>query len=94
MVFIGHPNWWYTVPMAALSFVEAYDFSGKTIVPFVNHGIGGLSGTIRDLSAALPDDMTILEPICVYRPEVDDAQSLVQAWVRELDIKTHKECKA
>ena len=62
IVFLGFPNWWYTLPMPVLTFVEEYDWSGKTVVPFVTHGTGGLSSTIRDLTAALPEDVTILEP--------------------------------
>ena len=87
IVFLGFPNWWYTLPMPVLTFVEEYDWSGKTVVPFVTHGTGGLSGTIRDLTAALPEDVTILEPIGVYRPEVDDSQTAVQAWIAGLDLE-------
>ena len=87
IVFLGFPNWWYTLPMPVLTFVEEYDWSGKTVVPFVTHGTGGLSSTIRDLTAALPEDVTILEPIGVYRPEVDDSQTAVQAWIAGLDLE-------
>ena len=87
IVFLGFPNWWYTLPMPVLTFVEEYDWSGKTVVPFVTHGTGGLSGTIRDLTAALPEDVTILEPIGVYRPEVDASQSAVQEWIAGLDLE-------
>lgn len=87
IVFLGFPNWWYTLPMPVLTFVEEYDWSGKTVVPFVTHGTGGLSSTIRDLTAALPEDVTILEPIGVYRPEVDDSQSAVQEWIAGLDLE-------
>lgn len=87
IVFLGFPNWWYTLPMPVLTFVEEYDWSGKTVAPFVTHGTGGLSGTIRDLTAALPEDVTILDPIGVYRPEVDDSQSAVQAWIAGLDLE-------
>ena len=87
IVFLGFPNWWYTLPMPVLTFVEEYDWSGKTVVPFVTHGTGGLSGTIRDLTAALPEDVTILDPIGVYRPEVDASQSAVQAWIAGLDLE-------
>lgn len=86
IVFLGFPNWWYTLPMPVLTFVEEYEWSGKTVVPFVTHGTGGLSSTIRDLTAALPEDVTILESIGVYRPEVDDSQSAVQEWIDNLDI--------
>ena len=87
IVFLGFPNWWYTLPMPVLTFVEEYDWSGKTVVPFVTHGTGGLSSTIRDLTAALPEDVTILDPIGVYRPEVDDSQPAVQAWIVGLDLE-------
>lgn len=87
IVFLGFPNWWYTLPMPVLTFVEEYDWSGKTVVPFVTHGTGGLSGTIRDLTAALPEDVTILEPIGVYRPDVDDSQPAVQAWIAGLNLE-------
>ena len=86
IVFIGFPNWWYTLPMAVLSFVDEYDFSGKTIVPFCTHGTGGLSSTIRDLTAVLPDDVTILDAIGVYRPDVDSSRPAVQEWIAGLDL--------
>ena len=70
--------------MAIHSFLEEYDFSGKTIVPFVTHGTGGLAGTIEDITAALPDSVTILEPIGVYRPEVDEEQPDVNEWLDSL----------
>lgn len=86
VVFIGFPNWWYTLPMPVLSFVDEYDFSGKTVVPFCTHGTGGLSGTIRDLTAALPDDVTILDAIGVYRPDVDSSRPAVQDWIKKLNL--------
>lgn len=85
IVFIGFPNWWYTLPMPVLSFVEEYDFSGKTIVPFCTHGTGGLSNTIQDLTAALPDDVTILDAIGIYRPDVDSSRPAIQEWIAGLD---------
>ena len=86
IVFIGFPNWWYTLPMAVLSFMDEYDFSGKTIVPFCTHGTGGLSSTIRDLTAALPDDVTILAARGVYCPDVDSSRPAVQEWIAGLDL--------
>lgn len=86
IVFIGFPNWWYTLPMAILSFVDEYDFSGKTIVPFCTHGTGGLSSTIRDLTAALPDDVTMLDTIGIYRPDVDSSRPAVQEWLEGLNL--------
>lgn len=87
IVFLGFPNWWYTLPMPVLTFVDEYDWSGKTVVPFVTHGTGGLSSTIRDLTAALPEDVTILDAIGVYRPEVAGAQGDIIAWLDTLNLE-------
>lgn len=38
VIFLGYPNWWASVPMPIASFLEEYDFAGKTIVPFCSHG--------------------------------------------------------
>lgn len=86
IVFLGFPNWWYTLPMPVLSFVEEYDWSGKTVIPFVTHGTGGLSATVRDLTAALPEDATVLDPIGVYRLDVPHAQSDIQSWIAALEL--------
>ena len=87
IVFLGFPNWWYTVPIAVHSFLEEYDFSGKTVVPFVTHGTGGLSSTVSDVTAALPDSATVLEPVGVYRPEVDGSRPIIQEWLGRLGLE-------
>ena len=87
IIFLGFPNWWYTIPMAVHTFLEEYDFSGKTIIPFVTHGTGGLSNTINDLTNSLDETVTILEPIGIYRLDVDDSHSAIQQWLTSLDIK-------
>lgn len=87
IVFLGFPNWWYTLPMPVLSFVEEYEWSGKTVVPFVTHGTGGLSSTIRDLTAALPGDTVVLDPIGVYRADIPQAQAVVRSWIEDLNLE-------
>lgn len=84
VIFLGFPNWWYTCPMAVFTFVESYDLSGKTIIPFCTHGTGGLLRTIRDLKNLLPENCEVLEPIGVYRPEVKNSKSKVLDWLRKL----------
>ena len=72
--------------MAIHSFIEEYDFAGKTVIPFVTHGTGGLASTIRDITAELPDS-EILEPIGVYRPEVDSSKPDVDAWLNSIGFE-------
>ena len=84
VIFLGFPNWWYTCPMAVFTFVESYDLSGKTIIPFCTHGTGGLSRTIRDLKKLLPANCEVLEAIGVYRPEVKNSKNRVLDWLKKL----------
>ncbi len=87
VVFLGFPNWWYTAPMAIFSFIEEYDFSGKAVVPFCAHGTGGLASSIEDITAALPDSAEVLEPIGVYRPDIDSAQPVINEWLERLGFE-------
>lgn len=55
IIFVGSPNWWGTITPQVSSFLESYDLSGKTIIPFVTHGGGGVQNTVRDLTAQCKD---------------------------------------
>ena len=44
VIFIGYPNWWGTIPMAEFTFLEEYNFSGKTIIPFCTHANTSTAG--------------------------------------------------
>lgn len=48
-VFIGFPIWWYVAPRIISTFMESYDFSGKTIVPFATSGGSGMGRTAETL---------------------------------------------
>lgn len=53
-VFLGFPIWWYTAPRIIRTFLESYDFSGKTIILFATSGGSGLGKTAKELSASCP----------------------------------------
>lgn len=48
-VFIGFPIWWYVAPHIINTFVESYDFTGKTLVPFATSGGSGMGNTVDEL---------------------------------------------
>jgi flavodoxin len=85
VVFIGYPIWWYTMPMAVYTFVEEYDLSGKTIVPFCTHGGSRLSGTVEELQRLLPKS-TVLSGFEVYGERAADAEADVKAWIKNLGL--------
>lgn len=86
IVFLGFPNWWYSCPMAILTFIEEYDLSGKTIIPFCSHGTGGFAASLRNIGNVLPNDCTVLEEFGAYRPEVAQSQDELLEWLSGLDI--------
>lgn len=53
-IYIGYPIWWGTMPMAMFTFIENYDLSNKTIIPFSTHQGSGLGSSVSDLKKALP----------------------------------------
>lgn len=54
VVFLGFPIWWYTAPTIVKTFLESYDFTGKTIILFATSGGSGLGRSASDLKASAP----------------------------------------
>ena len=53
-IFLGFPIWWYTAPTIIRTFLESYDFSGKTIILFATSGGSGLGKTAKELASSCP----------------------------------------
>lgn len=53
-IYMGYPIWWGTVPMMMFTFMESYDFSGKTVVPFATSGGTGIDQSISDIRETIP----------------------------------------
>ena len=54
VIFVGFPVWWYREPSIIDTFMEAYDFSGKTVVPFATSGGSGIGKAEKSLRAHCP----------------------------------------
>lgn len=74
------------LPMPMYTFFEEYDFSGKTIIPFVAHGGSRASRTVDTIAELEPDATVIDDPVTVYWNELDDAESIVTEWVQNLEF--------
>lgn len=53
-VFVGFPIWWYVAPTIVKTFLESYDFSGKTVIPFATSGGSGMGRTVDVLKGVCP----------------------------------------
>ena len=58
-IFIGFPIWWYVAPTIINTFLEAYDFSGKTIILFATSGGSGLGNSAKELKTSVSDTAVI-----------------------------------
>ena len=85
-VFIGYPNWWGTMPMTMFTFLENYDFSGKTVVPFCTHEGSALGSSESDIAELIPD-AELLDGLAVRGQTAlnrqDEAREAVADWLRE-----------
>ena len=58
-VYLGYPIWWGDMPMIVYSFLESYDMSGKTIIPFCTHEGSGISGTTEKIKNTCPNAIVL-----------------------------------
>lgn len=79
-IFLGFPNWWGDMPMAVYSFLDDYDLSGKTLIPFVTSGGSGFSSTISEIESAEPE-ADVLEGLSLSSSEASDAEEVVEDWL-------------
>ena len=86
VIFLGYPNWNSDLPMPLYTFLEEYDFSGKTIIPFTTHGGSGFSRTIQTISELQPNATVISDGLAISRNSVSDAESDVIDWVNGLNL--------
>lgn len=81
-VFVGFPIWWYVAPTIINTFLESYDFSGKTVVPFATSGGSGMGKTNAGLAPSCPGavllDGRILNGL--------QSQSDLKAWIESLPL--------
>lgn len=85
VVFIGFPIWYATMPEPVISFLNEYDFSGKTIIPFSTHRGSRFGSSIGDLQEMLPE-ATILDGFTVDGDSAVNARQDVQNWLSDIGM--------
>jgi flavodoxin len=85
VIFLGYPNWWGTMPMAVLTFLEEYDFSGKTIRPFCTHEGSGLGRSESDIKKICPH-ATVLTGLSIKGRSVHSAENDISAWLNKSGV--------
>jgi len=92
-VFLCYPNWWGTLPMAVFTFLEAYNFSGKTIYPLVTHGGSRFGRSLDDIRRLSPRavlgeglDVSAFDRNPNDNPRVTVPNRDVTAWLRRIGM--------
>lgn len=88
IILLGYPNWWASIPMPVASFLEEYDFTGKTIVPFCSHG-GGRFGQSLTAITKLASDAVLGEGLAINYSGGSQMPDDVTAWLRENNISVN-----
>lgn len=85
VIFVGYPNWWGTMPMAVFTFLEEYNLSGKTIIPFCTHEGSGLGRSITDIKKLCPQS-TIEDGLAIRGKNVKNSKEDLSEWLRKLEM--------
>lgn len=82
-VFVGFPVWWYVAPTIINTFLESYDLTGKTIIPFATSGGSGMGKTNEKLKSSCPNSKLIEGK--VFKKSA--SKSELAAWVDGLKLQ-------
>ena len=82
-IFVGFPIWWYVAPTIINTFLEAYDFSGKTIILFATSGGSGMGNSAKELRLSVSDGAVIKDG---KRFSANASVSELKEWVNSLGI--------
>ena len=85
VVFVGFPNWWGTLPQPVVTFLEEYNLSGKTVIPFATHRGSGLGSGQEDISKLSPNSK-ILDGFSVRGEDAINSQNDVDKWIQGLGV--------
>lgn len=78
VIYVGFPIWWYTAPTIINTFMESYDFKGKTVIPFATSGGSTIEQACKDLKATYPD-MNWKDGKLLNRATADDLRKWVDS---------------
>ncbi len=79
-IVLAYPNYWGTMPMAVFTFLENFDFSGKTILPLCTNEGSGMGGSERDIKKTCPGAV-VKSGLSVTGSEAANAAGRVKKWL-------------
>ncbi|HSN94068.1 MAG TPA: flavodoxin [Anaerolineaceae bacterium] len=84
VIVLGYPNYWGTMPMAVWTFLERYEFSGKTILPLCTHEGSGMGKSESDIEK-LCHGADLRKGLAIRGSEVKQAKNEIETWLKTQD---------
>lgn len=82
-IYLGYPNYWGTMPMHVFTFLEKYDFTGKTIKPLCTHEGSGMGNSERDIKKLCPG-AKVESGLAIHGSDVNNAKAAIERWIENL----------
>lgn len=88
-IYLGYPNYWGTMPMAVFTFLEHFDFSGKTILPFCTHEGSGMGNSEKDIKRMCPGAI-VKKGLAIKGAAIQNtptaAEEAIRRWLLEVEV--------
>ena len=82
-IFLGFPNWWDTLPMPVVGFLEHYDWAGKRLIPFVTSGGSGFGKSVEDLKKICLGAIVEENGGAFLGHKVETSEEEISAWAQK-----------
>lgn len=82
-VYLGYPNYWGTMPMCVFTFLEHFDFTGKTICPFCTHEGSGMGRSEADIRRLCPGSV-VKWGLALHGGSIQNAKADIEEWLKKV----------
>lgn len=81
-VYLGYPNYWGTMPMCVFTFLEHFDFTGKTVLPFCTHEGSGMGRSEKDIRRLCPGAQ-VRKGLALHGGSIRNARPALEKWLAD-----------
>lgn len=84
-IILAYPNWWNTCPTAVFTFLESYDFAGKTIIPFCTSEGSGIGNSVADIRKKCKN-AEVRDGFALIGGQVKNSETKIKQWLEEQEL--------
>ena len=85
VIFVGSPNWWFTIAPPVATFLSSYNMKGKKIIPFITHEGSRMANSVSDIKKLCPKS-TVLDGLPIRGSSIKNSRDKVVKWLKELNM--------